>query len=67
MNLLTPSFEGFEIVFLEHLLPVKFAAVSGRLLSIFCETEQQLTGNKIIENSGIIESFCITLLSYWVN
>lgn len=42
MNPLTPSFEGLEIVFLEDLLPVRFAAVSGKLFSIFGATKQKL-------------------------
>ena len=52
MKLLTPSFLGFETVFLEHLLPVKFAAVSGRLLSTSDESKQKYIGNEIVETSG---------------
>lgn len=45
MKLLTPTFFGFETVFPEYFLPVKFAAVSGRLLSTFDEPKEKYIGD----------------------
>lgn len=52
MKLLTPSFWEFEMVFLECVLPVKFTAVSGRLLGTFDEPKQKFFGNERVEMSG---------------